>query len=85
VGSYRFDARSGVDSEGDDDEGESPGEPPLPLGRMVRAEDWPTGLRCGECSRELRAGSYYRQRDAGIAPDGLAIKLVVCLDCGARQ
>lgn len=48
---------------------------------IVRAEDWPHGLRCGECCRVLRDGDPYRERLTGMMGEFPAYMLV-CRPCG---
>lgn len=53
---------------------------------IVRAEDWPWGLRCMDCHQELSEGDIYSERLSGIA-DGdvdhpLFIAQIVCVSCG---
>ena len=56
------------------------------LGWLVRTEDYePQGLRCGECHILLPPGSRARNRDLGLASDGLEVKMVVCAACGGHQ
>jgi hypothetical protein len=62
--------------------------PTTALGKPVIAADWPHGLRCAECDRELAEGDRYSERFYGLtAPceDGKCavrpIVLIVCLRC----
>ena len=48
---------------------------------IVRAEDWPYGLRCGECHRLLKDGDRYAKRWDGMVGDIPAV-MIVCDPCG---
>jgi hypothetical protein len=45
---------------------------------IVRAQDWPYGLRCGECSRLLEDGDRYAESLTGMAGDTPVVKIVCC-------
>jgi len=45
---------------------------------MVRAEDWPYGLRCGECSHPLEDGDRYAERLTGMVGEVPIVKIVCC-------
>ena len=47
-------------------------------GLIVRAADWPHGLRCGECSRPLKDGDRYAERLTGMVDDVPAVMIVCC-------
>jgi hypothetical protein len=47
---------------------------------IVRSEDWPHGLRCGECCRLLRDGDGYGERLSGMVGDFPAY-MIVCHSC----
>jgi hypothetical protein len=47
---------------------------------VVRAEDWPYGLRCGECHREMTDGENYSRRLSGFVEDA-PVSVVVCVPC----
>lgn len=49
-------------------------------GLIVRAEDWPYGLRCGECCRLLEDGDRYAERLTGMVDDVPAV-MIVCPSC----
>ena len=51
---------------------------------IVRAEDWPYGLRCGECSRVLEDGDSYAESLTGMIGDTPMVKIVCCL-CGGQH
>lgn len=52
----------------------------MPL--IVRAEDWPHGLRCGDCARLLKDGDGYSERLTGMIGDVPAV-MIVCIDCAS--
>lgn len=56
---------------------------PFEPGLIVRAEDWPHGLRCGECSCLLEDGDRYAERLTGMVDDAPAV-MIVCRPC-ARE
>jgi hypothetical protein len=45
---------------------------------IVRAKDWPYGLRCGECSRVLEDGDRYAERLTGMVGGTPMVKIVCC-------
>lgn len=47
---------------------------------IVRAEDWPHGLRCGECRNVLLAGDRYAERLTGMVGKIPAV-MIVCRPC----
>lgn len=47
---------------------------------IVRASDWPRGLRCGECCRVLHDGEPYAERWTGMMTEFPAY-MVVCVTC----
>jgi hypothetical protein len=51
---------------------------------IVRSEDWPHGLRCGDCKRVLRDGDGYAQRWTGMVGEVPAM-LIVCRPCEQRH
>lgn len=53
---------------------------PQPAGLLVRDEDWPHGLRCGECSRLLEDGDRYAERLMEMVGDTPLLK-IVCIPC----
>jgi hypothetical protein len=48
---------------------------------IVRTEDWPHGLRCGECGRLLHDGDPYHERLTGMM-DEFPAYMIVCRPCG---
>jgi RNase P subunit RPR2 len=52
-------------------------------GEIVRAEDWPHGLRCGECSRPLADGDRYSERLIAMAGE-VPIVRIVCTSCAVK-
>jgi hypothetical protein len=50
------------------------------VSQPVRAEDWPHGLRCGDCSRLLSDGDHYAERWTGMVGEVPAV-LIVCVAC----
>ena len=50
------------------------------LGLPVITEDWPHGLRCAECHRELGEGDRYSERLDSLIGDTPAV-LIVCIGC----
>ncbi len=48
---------------------------------IVRADDWPHGLRCGECGRLLRDGDAFDERLTGMVGEFPAY-MIVCRPCG---
>jgi hypothetical protein len=48
---------------------------------IVRAEEWPHGLRCGECALLLREGDPYGERLTGMVGEFPAY-MIVCRPCG---
>lgn len=48
---------------------------------IVRDEDWPHGLRCGECCRLLKDGDRYAEIWTGMVEDTPA-EMIVCHPCG---
>jgi hypothetical protein len=59
-----------------DDQDDAPGLP-------VRAEDWPCGLRCGDCRRPLEHGDRYAERLTGMAGE-FPVVVIVCCPCDQR-
>jgi hypothetical protein len=51
------------------------------LGRDFDPNQWPHGLRCVECDREIGSGDRYIERPIGFVDDTPALE-VVCQDCG---
>ena len=51
---------------------------------IVRAEDFPHGLRCGGCCRVLHEGEPYAERWTGMTEDVPAV-MIVCVACGTRD
>lgn len=51
---------------------------------IVTAEEWPHGLRCGDCCRLLRDGDGYAERLTGMVA-GFPAYMVVCRPCGGGQ
>lgn len=47
----------------------------------IRTEEWPHGIRCMDCDRELRDGDIYSERLTDLTPDGVPIVELVCSDC----
>lgn len=52
----------------------------LPETPIVREADFPSGLRCGECSRLLREGDQYAERLTGMIEDIPAV-MIICVPC----
>jgi len=50
------------------------------LGMEYREQDWPHGLRCGECRRVIREGERYSTLLYAFSDDA-PVCLVVCLGC----
>ena len=59
----------------------APGGDVSETGLVIRAADWPWGVRCGECSRLLRDGDRYSERLEGMAGD-TPVVLITCARCG---
>jgi len=57
-----------------------PGEQDCAPVLIVRAEDWPYGLRCGECYRLLKDGDRYAEKLTGMVDDMPAV-MIVCRPC----
>ena len=51
---------------------------------IVRAEDWPYGLRCGECHRAMVDGDRYAERLTDMIGDIPAV-MIVCCPCDEGQ
>jgi hypothetical protein len=53
---------------------------------IVRPEDFPDGLRCGECHREMTDGEHYAHRLSSFLGDTPVVR-IVCVPCdlGARS
>jgi hypothetical protein len=53
---------------------------------IVRAEDWPHGLRCADCDTEMGDGDLYSEQLTGIAGESgdrpLFTVRIVCISCG---
>lgn len=54
--------------------------------RVVRSEDFPHGLRCISCDRELRDGDHYSEQLTGMTgepggPPAFTAR-IVCVPCG---
>jgi len=47
---------------------------------VVKTEDWPHGLRCMECNRELVEGDQYSERLSGFVDDTPAVH-IICAEC----
>jgi hypothetical protein len=60
-----------------------PGDRVTPETLIVRDEDWPYGLRCGECCRVLRDGEPYAERLTGMVEDVPAV-MIVCIRCDTQ-
>ena len=52
----------------------------LPYGEEYRTEDWPHGLRCIDCNRELGGGDRYASRLEAFQDD-IPITEIICLEC----
>ncbi|HUZ56030.1 MAG TPA: hypothetical protein VMU94_26330 [Streptosporangiaceae bacterium] len=55
-----------------------------PEALIVRAEEWPWGLRCGQCSRPLEDGDPYAERLTGMVSEFPAY-MIVCCPCGGQH
>lgn len=53
----------------------------LDLGMVVAANEFPHGLRCMDCDRELPEGTRYTERLSGVSGESFVVELV-CLACG---
>lgn len=51
---------------------------------IVQSEDWPHGLRCGNCKRVLHNGDKYAERWTGMVCEMPAV-LIVCRPCEERH
>lgn len=52
----------------------------VPPELIVRAEDWPYGLKCGECRSPLEEGDRYAERLTGMA-GATPVVLITCQSC----
>jgi hypothetical protein len=52
--------------------------------QVVRADDFPHGLRCGECCRVLRDGDPYAERWTGMMGEFPAC-MIVCAACDVPE
>lgn len=50
---------------------------------IVRAEDWPFGLRCMDCDALLEAGMPYSERLTGMVEQDPLVE-IVCVPCGLK-
>lgn len=51
---------------------------------VVHDEEWPHGLRCGDCANLLTEGMPYSERLEGmseVAGEPAAVVLIVCAEC----
>lgn len=48
---------------------------------IVRAEEWPFGLRCADCDIEIVEGERYSTRLEGMIGD-TPVTVVTCVACG---
>ena len=48
---------------------------------IVRAEEYPFGLRCGRCHEEIHEGERYSTVLQGFI-EAIPLTLVVCVSCG---
>lgn len=53
-------------------------------GLIYRDDDWPHGLRCGQCRREFREPDRFSERLDGFAEDVPLLQLV-CLSCATSE
>jgi hypothetical protein len=51
---------------------------------IVRTQDWPHGLRCGECDRVMNDGDRYAKQLVGMAGD-TPVVMIVCCPCDEGQ
>ncbi len=58
------------------------GHDPLSQGGLVRSREWPHGLRCMACDRELPEGDRYTERALGMMADALLVE-IVCVPCNS--
>ncbi len=47
---------------------------------IMKASDWPHGLRCAECSRIIVEGEALNERIEGFL-DGIPILEITCMGC----
>ena len=52
----------------------------LPYGNEYHADDWPHGLRCIDCRRELTECDRYASRLEAFQGD-IPITEIICLEC----
>jgi hypothetical protein len=52
----------------------------MELGVPYHEEDWPHGLRCGECRHLFCEGERYSQRLFGFQEE-VPVSVVVCVEC----
>jgi hypothetical protein len=50
---------------------------------IVRAEDWPHGLTCADCHKELTDGESYSHRLSAFVGD-VPLSYAVCVPCAMR-
>lgn len=48
---------------------------------LVHEGEFPDGLVCIDCNKEIEVGSAYIPRPDGVMADGSLIEELVCLDC----
>jgi hypothetical protein len=51
---------------------------------IVRLEEWPGGLRCGQCHRRMRDGEPYAESLTSMA-GGIPVVMIVCRPCDEGQ
>lgn len=56
---------------------------PQPYGWAYDEADWPHGLRCMDCDRELSDGDRYTSRIVAFQDD-IPVMEIICLECALR-
>ena len=51
---------------------------------IVRLDEWPGGLRCGECHRKMNDGEHYAESLTGMA-GATPVVTIVCCPCDEGQ
>lgn len=51
---------------------------------LVKSEEWPHGLRCMDCHRELIEGDIYTERLEGMIDDTPLVE-IICSDCELKN
>lgn len=50
------------------------------LGLVVEPEEFPFGLRCMDCDRQISTGALYSERLSGVSGESFVVELV-CVEC----